>query len=258
VRENEPVNIDPTWQLALALVLLVILSVLASLWGRLHIERPIVVASVRAAAQLAAVSGIIVLAIGHLWSSILFVLAMYAIAVWTTTGRVESRNVLHWSALAVLAGVGPVLLVIFATRTAPFNGYALIPIGSIIIGNMMTAHTLNGRRQFAELRANLATYEAALSIGLTRSEAIDLTTQHIAAEALVPNMDATRTVGLVTLPGAFIGVLLGGGGPVRAGASQLLVLIGIMAGQVITVVVMNFLIRSARLLPTDLKERLRP
>ena len=30
-------------------------------------------------------------------------------------------------------------------------------------------------------------------------------------EAIIPALDQTRTVGLVTLPGAYIGVLLGGG-----------------------------------------------
>jgi putative ABC transport system permease protein len=71
-------------------------------------------------------------------------------------------------------------------------------------------------------------------------------------------MDQTRTVGLVTLPGAFVGVLLGGGSPVQAGAAQIIVLVGLLATQSITVVVAGLLIRSARLLPADLKERLIP
>jgi putative ABC transport system permease protein len=49
-----------------------------------------------------------------------------------------------------------------------------------------------------------------------------------AAQALLPAIDQTRTVGLVTLPGAFVGVLLGGGGPVRAGVAQVLVLVALL------------------------------
>jgi len=37
------------------------------------------------------------------------------------------------------------------------------------------------------------------------------------------------SIGLVTLPGAFVGVLLGGGSPVQAGATQLLVLVALLA-----------------------------
>jgi UDP-glucose/iron transport system permease protein len=43
--------------------------------------------------------------------------------------------------------------------------------------------------------------------------------------------DQTRTVGLVTLPGAFLGVLIGSGNPVQAGAAQVLVLIGLLAAR---------------------------
>jgi len=48
-------------------------------------------------------------------------------------------------------------------------------------------------------------------------------------------LDQTRTVGLVTLPGAFVGVLLGGGSPLEAGAAQLLVLLGLLAAQMLAV-----------------------
>jgi putative ABC transport system permease protein len=60
----------------------------------------------------------------------------------------------------------------------------------------------------------------------------------------------------VTLPGAFVGVLLGGGTPIQAGAAQLLVLVGLLATQTITVVVASRLVRSGLLLPTELRERL--
>ena len=73
-------------------------------------------------------------------------------------------------------------------------------------------------------------------MGLTRPEAIDEVMSRHLPEALVPGLDQTRTVGLVTLPGAFVGVLLGGGTPVQAGAAKLLVLIGLLATQTITVV----------------------
>ena len=39
---------------------------------------------------------------------------------------------------------------------------------------------------------------------------------------------------MVTLPGAFIGVMLGGGTPVQAATAQVLVLFGIMAAQTVT------------------------
>jgi putative ABC transport system permease protein len=54
-------------------------------------------------------------------------------------------------------------------------------------------------------------------------------------------------VGLVTLPGAYVGVLLGGGSAVEAGAAQLLVLVGLLAAQTVAVWLVTELIARARL-----------
>ena len=55
------VTVNPTWQLALAMILLIVLAVIASLFGRLGIAKASVIASVRAVAQLGIVSVILVL-----------------------------------------------------------------------------------------------------------------------------------------------------------------------------------------------------
>ena len=137
-------------------------------------------------------------------------------------------------------------------RFLPWVGVSIVALGGIVTGNMMTAHTLFGRRTFAELRGERGVFEAGLSLGMPRRLAIGLVIDRLAGEALVPNIDQTKTVGLVTLPGAFIGVLLGGGSPLQAGAAQVLVLIGIMAGQAITVSVAAELVRRVRIVPADL------
>ena len=53
-----------------------------------------------------------------------------------------------------------------------------------------------------------------------------------ASTALSPPLDRTRTVGLVTVPGAFVGVPMGGGSPPEAGAARLLVLVHLLTAQV--------------------------
>ncbi|NLE79933.1 MAG: ABC transporter permease, partial [Rhodococcus sp.] len=58
-----------------------------------------------------------------------------------------------------------------------------------------------------------------------------------AADALLPGLDQTRTVGLVTLPGAFVGVLLATGSAAQAGAVQILVLVGLLLAQTCSVAV---------------------
>ena len=84
---------------------------------------------------------------------------------------------------------------------------------------------------------SLVTLGAWLAIGATPREAVRDIARAAAAEALVPGLDQTRTVGLVTLPGAFVGALLGGASPVAAARFQLVVLVGLLCAQVITATV---------------------
>ena len=92
----------------------------------------------------------------------------------------------------------------------------------------MTATTLAGRRVQDALRSRRGEVEAALSLGLLDRDARLLVSRADAGLALVPGLDQTRTVGLVTLPGAFVGMLLGGATPIQAAAVQLVVLVALL------------------------------
>lgn len=250
--------VSPTWQMGVALVVLITITIGLSLRCDLRIAKQSVIATLRAIGQLGLVSLLIVGAIQHIALSIAFTFVMFGVAVYTTAKRTGVLTRWWWPALAMAAGLVPVLATIFLSGTMPFTGTALIPISGIIIGNMMTAHTLSGRRLFPALRDNVGIYEAGLSLGLSRPDAIATITTPLRKESLIPTLDTTATVGIVTLPGAFVGVLLGGGSPVQAAAAQVLVLVGILAGQTIVVLVTDRLVRAAYDLPDDLQARLRP
>jgi putative ABC transport system permease protein len=72
-----------------------------------------------------------------------------------------------------------------------------------------------------------------------------------AGEALIPAMDQTRTTGLVTLPGAFIGALLGGANPTQAARFQLVVLSAILASQAIVAVLIVYILGAPSVIPAD-------
>jgi len=125
-------------------------------------------------------------------------------------------------------------------------------MSGILIGGAMTASTLTGRRAFDELSAHSGAYEAGLAVGLPSPEAASLVILPTAREALTPGMDQTRTVGLVALPGAFVGVLLGGGTALEAGAAQVLVLVGLLAAQAVTTAMLLRLVAAGRVVRRDL------
>lgn len=246
-------TIEPGWPVAFALAALLVLALGAHRVAGYGLDRSVLIAAVRALVQLAVIAVVIRTVVEDLLMSIALVVVMFGTAVMTTALRVEAPRAWAWAGLAVGAGTVPVIGIVLLSGAVPAEGIALIPVAGIIVGNAMTAHTLGGRRTFAALREESSQYEACLALGLLPAQAIGEIIHRRAPEALLPGLDQIRTTGLVTLPGAFIGVMLGGGTPVQAATAQVLVLFGIMTAQVITVATAERLVAARLLLPADLR-----
>lgn len=244
----DDVNVAIGWSLAGVLVLLTVVAAVAVGLGRLGPWWPVATAASRAVGQLAAVSLIIVLVLRNGWLTATFVLLMFGVATLTSARRI-TRGSGHWAAVAIAGGVAPILGLLVATHLVPTDPVAIIPIAGILIGGAMTATSLAGRRALDELATRRGEYEAALALGLTNPDAARLIVRQTAGQALVPALDQTRTVGLVTLPGTFVGILLGGGTPLQAGATQLLVLIALLSIEGIAVLVTVELVAAEKITP---------
>lgn len=237
------------WGLGVALLALVILGVAVAGLGGLGVGRNLATAALRALVQLGAVSAVIASVVASLWLAVAFVLVMATIAAVTSARRITGDRSGLWTAVPIVSGVAPVLGVVLVSGAVPMTGIALVPVSGIVIGGAMTATSLAGRRALDELAARYGEYEAALSLGLLERDAAMELVRPSAAQALVPPLDQTRTVGLVTLPGAFVGVLIGSGNPVQAGAAQLLVLVGLLAAETVAVLLTVELVARARIRP---------
>lgn len=191
--------------------------------------KPFLKAAVRAAVQLAAVSAVITVVLSHLGLTGVFLVLMAVVATVTSARRTGTGRRGAWVAVAILIGTVPALGLLILIGLLPVEGIALIPVGGILIGGAMTATTLSARRALDALRDRHGEYEAALALGFLEPTAVRLLIRKPAAEALVPPLDQTRTVGLVTLPGAFVGMLLGGAPVWQAGALQIVVLLALLA-----------------------------
>ncbi|MFI1866531.1 ABC transporter permease [Streptomyces jumonjinensis] len=238
-------TVDVTFGVVLAVLLVVAATVVAL--AHLGRARDTVIAGVRAAAQLAAVSLVIGWVVGSLPLLLAFVLLMYSVAVRTAGRRITPNRTWWWAGAPIAAGVFPVVAVLLLTGLVPLKGIALIPVAGILIGGALTATVLAGRRALDELKLRHGEVEAGMALGLPDREARLEVARAPAADALIPGLDQTRTVGLVTLPGAFVGMLLGGASPLLAGAVQLFVLVGLMAVQAVAAAVALELVARGRL-----------
>ncbi|TDB78316.1 ABC transporter permease [Micromonospora sp. KC723] len=192
-------------------------------------------AAARAVLQLGAVSLVIVAVLRSWWSTAAFVAVMYVVASVTSARRMGPSRGRWASVLPIGLGVVPALGLLLGSRALPATPLAVLPTAGILIGGAMTATTLAGRRALDELTARHGEYEAGLALGFSERDAVLEVCRPTAGQALVPALDQTRTVGLVTLPGAFVGVLLGGAGPVQAAATQLLILVALLAVEAVAI-----------------------
>lgn len=201
---------------------------------KLGLAAPILRAATRAAVQLAVVGLLIALIFEHPPLAVLFVGGMLATAAFTAGGRIGtvtgSRRyaagaigVPAVTATAVLLGVG-------AFDATP---EAAIPTAGILIGGAMAATTLTGRRLVEALTEQQDEVETRLSLGDDVRTAVAPLVRKAITTGLVPAIDQTRSVGLVALPGTFVGLLLGGATPETAARAQLVVLLAILAVQVV-------------------------
>jgi len=227
------VSVDTTAdlvRLGLVLAVLVALAAAVSRVAGLGYSRAQVTAALRATLQLALVGSVIAAVLDSWWLTAGFAALMLAVASVTAGRRVAppgSRGWI-WGFVPICAGALPTATILLATGVVPLVPIAVVPVVGILVGGAMTATTLSGRRVADALRSRHGEVEAALSLGLLDRDARLLVSRSDAGLALVPGLDQTRTVGLVTLPGAFVGMLLGGATPLQAAAVQLVVLVALL------------------------------
>lgn len=237
------------WPFAALLVFLTVAAAGVTRLSAIGEWRSPLTAGSRAVVQLAAVSFVIGYVLRSMVATAAFVALMILIASITCSKRITKKvdSSAAWLLLPIVIAVLPVAGLIIASSAVPAVPIAVLPIAGNLVGGAMSATTLAGRRVTEELESQFGAYQAALSVGFTRRQAVGVVGRPSSSLALVPGLDQTKTVALVTLPGAYVGMLLAGASPLHAGAAQLLVLIGLLAVQSIAVAVTVELVAAGRL-----------
>lgn len=197
-------------------------------------------AILRAVVQLSVIALLLRGILAAPWTVAAFVVLMLSTASWTAMGRLRELHRGRRTACAgVLVGALVTLGAIFALRLVAVEARYVIAIGGIIVGNSMSAATLSGRNFLRGARARSSEIEAWLSLGATPARAHEEIGREAVRESLLPTLDQTRSTGLVTLPGAFVGALFGGASPFVAAQFQLVVLAGIALTMTLTGIVVT-------------------
>nr|WP_276610674.1 ABC transporter permease [Kineococcus siccus] len=200
-------------------------------------ERDVLVVTARAVVQIGVVGLVLGLVLRTPVLAPAYLLLALGAASWTAARRLRPLRAWPVTAAAIGAGAGTASAVVVGVGALPLHVLQVLPFTAQLIGGSMTAATLAGRRMLDEVDGGWDAVEGWLALGATPHQAVTGAGRLAAARALVPALDQTRTVGIVTLPGAFVGLLLGGASPLEAARVQLLVLVGLLAAETIAAVV---------------------
>ncbi len=223
----------PSWGGVVVSLLLVTVAGAVAYRQRLGLTRELVVAAGRAAVQLVTAGALlrIVFQRPSLLGPAGWLLAMVMIA-----GQVAGRRGggLPQARVAATGGVAAstvgTLVVLLAGRVIAAEARVIVPVGGMIVSSAMLAAGGALRRLDDDVRQSRPAIEARLSLGQSGRQAILPYRRSALRTALIPAIDSTKVVGLISLPGAMTGLILAGVSPLTAIRYQIVVMYMQLAG----------------------------
>jgi uncharacterized protein (TIGR00245 family) len=222
----------PSWGGVAVSLLLVAVAAAVAYRQRLRLTRELVVAAVRAGVQLVTVGAILLVLFQRagLLGAAGWLVVMVVIA-----GQVAGRRGagLPRAKLAGTVGVatGSVLTLaaLLAGRVIAAQARVIVPVGGMIVSAAMLAAGIALRRLREQADQARSAIEARLSLGQSARQALLPHQQSALRTALLPAIDSTKVVGLISLPGAMTGLILAGVNPLTAIRYQIVVMYMLLA-----------------------------
>ena len=239
--------VELTWlpRIAGALVL-VGLAAGISRWQKVGLEMDMLVAVIRAFVQLIAIGfalDLIFAAENPIWI-VLLVGVMITIAGYTAGTRarqIPHSRIVAWVSVFVASVLTLGLLIIL--RVFPLEAQYIIPIAGMVVGNCMVVTGLVMSRLRDDMKLQRLRIEASLALGATSRQAVTRPLRRALRTGMTPIIDNTKTVGLISLPGAMTGMILAGASPLEAVQLQIIVmymLVGAAAFSGLTAVFLTY------------------
>ncbi len=224
--------------------LLVAVAVVVSLVRHLGLATDMITASARAFVQLALVGVALRLVVDdgdpiiYAW---VWVAVMIAFAASTVRRRAPEVDGAFGLALVAFGGAAMVTLgVLFGLGVFDLTGRTLVPLSGMMIGNSMTAIVVASRRVITEASEHADLIQGRVALGATIDEAL---LPHVRASlrtALIPQIETTKAVGIVFLPGAMVGLILAGADPIDAVRVQTAVMYLVLGSVSTTTLMITF------------------
>lgn len=217
----------PSWGGVGVSLLLVTVASAVAYRQRLGLTKELLIAAARAALQLVTA--------GALLRALFLRTGLLGAAGWITmmtiiAGQVAGRRgagIPQARIIAtggVAASTGVTLATLLTGRVVAAETRVIVPVGGMIVSSAMLAAGGTLRRLNDEVRQSQPAIEARLSLGQSGRQALLPYRRSALRTALIPAIDSTKVVGLISLPGAMTGLILAGISPLTAIRYQIVVM----------------------------------
>lgn len=218
----------------LAATIVVLLAVVLSYFQKLGLGAEMVYSIARAFIQLSII-GFVLQFIFTRNNAIWIVMAyLFMVSIAGYTAGQRAKHVPRGKYVAgasILVGTSITMFLLIVLNVFPFTPRYIIPVAGMMVGNAMTVTGVTMKRLRDDIRTQMNLVETALALGATPRQATLQQVKRALVISLSPVLDNAKTVGLISLPGAMTGLIMGGASPLEAIQLQ--------------IVVMNFLIGAS-------------
>ncbi|XP_027352201.1 protein ALUMINUM SENSITIVE 3-like [Abrus precatorius] len=205
----------------------VFLAVALSFHQKLGMEIEMVVAIVRAFLQLSIIGFVLQFIFNQDNAGWILLAYLFMVSVAGYTAGQRAKHVPRGKYVAgasILTGTAVTMFVLVALSVFPFTPRYIIPVAGMMVGNSMTVTGVTMKRLRDDIKTQMNLVETALALGATPRQATHQQVKRALIIALSPVVDNTKTVGLISLPGAMTGLIMGGASPLEAIQLQIVVM----------------------------------
>ncbi|OMP03615.1 hypothetical protein COLO4_10311 [Corchorus olitorius] len=143
--------------------------------------------------------------------------------------------------VSILAGTAVTMFLLVILNVFPFTPRYIIPVAGMMVGNAMTVTGVTMKRLRDDIKIQMSLVETALALGATPRQATLEQVKRSLVIALSPVMDNAKTVGLISLPGAMTGMIMGGASPLEAIQLQIVVMNMLIGASTVSSIMSTYL-----------------
>ncbi|EOY07665.1 UPF0014 family - like 1 [Theobroma cacao] len=222
----------------------VLMAVLLSFMQKLGLEKEMIYSILRAFLQLSVIGFVLQFIFNQENSGWIVLAYLFMVSVAGYTAGQRAKHVprgKYVAGISILAGTAVTMFLLVILNVFPFTPRYVIPVAGMMVGNAMTVTGVTMKRLRDDIKIQMNLVETALALGATPRQATLEQVKRALVIALSPVLDNAKTVGLISLPGAMTGLIMGGASPIEAIHLQIVVMNMLIGASTVSSIMSTYL-----------------